>query len=86
MGLVARGLARRPAAARPPTVRAAARGWAAALAAVCGAGLVAGIPSRLVPDAVEPVVGVVLLALAARHILRAHRDGRRTVPGPRLRP
>jgi hypothetical protein len=73
MGVVARGLARRPAAAPPPTVRSAAQGWAATLAAVCGAGLVVGIPSRLVPDAVEPAVGALLLALAVRHAFRARR-------------
>ena len=84
MGRVARALTRRPPAAaavvspRPTrTVSAAARGWATALAALCGAGLVAGIPSRLVPDGIEPAVGVGLLTLAARAAFHARRRGAR---------
>lgn len=59
---------------RPPrTARAFLYGWAASVAALCGAGLLVGIPSRLVPDALEPAVGVGLLTLAARSAFRARR-------------
>ncbi|PAP77115.1 hypothetical protein BSZ37_12105 [Rubrivirga marina] len=54
------------------------RGWAVSFAALCGAGLLVGIPSRLVPDALEPAVGVGLLTLAARSAVRARRRGDRS--------
>lgn len=54
--------------------------WAAGLAAVLGGGLLAGAPSALVPDAAEPAVGVVLLALAVRQVRRHRQRARRAGP------
>lgn len=47
--------------------------WVAGTLAVCGGGLLLGLPSPFVPDVAQPVVGGGLVLLAARraHLTRA---------------
>lgn len=54
--------------------------WVAGTLAVCGGGLLLGLPSPFVPPGVQPVVGAVLLLLGARRAYVARTRARRSAP------